>query len=108
MGLLDERFLQCESLLFHPMQSDFTTALAPDQLNSFLDQVAPSRYMYVDFSSKDKISLPVQSKAAASPEAKAEPKKNAAPKQKSKASPEMSPEAFPARDAVWFSPHYKT
>jgi len=56
--LLDSKFLQCERLLFHPMQCDFSTALAPDQLDAFLDRVAPSRYAYVDFDSGDPVALP--------------------------------------------------
>jgi len=60
--LLDEQFLHCEALLFHPMQSDFTTALAPAQLSEFLQQVAPGRFQYVDLSTTAKISLPDLSK----------------------------------------------
>eukprot|EP00928_Gymnodinium_smaydae_P024571 TRINITY_DN19842_c0_g1_i2.p1 TRINITY_DN19842_c0_g1~~TRINITY_DN19842_c0_g1_i2.p1 ORF type:complete len:321 (-),score=77.03 TRINITY_DN19842_c0_g1_i2:131-1093(-) len=56
--LLDKKFLSCERLLFHPMQSDFTTALAPDQLTAFLDRAAPAQYLYVDLASAEKIVLP--------------------------------------------------
>merc|ERR1712113_1127493 len=56
--LLDNKFLQCERLLFHPMQSDFTTALAPDQLTAFLDRAAPSRYAFIDLASKEPVVLP--------------------------------------------------
>jgi len=69
--LLDKMFLQCERLLFHPMQSDFTTALAPDQLTAFLEQVAPSRYLYVDLASSEKIVLPVSGAPSSKPKAAA-------------------------------------
>jgi len=55
--LLDQEFLTCERVLFHPMQSDFTTALAPDQLTAFLEQVAPGRFHYVDLSATSTITL---------------------------------------------------
>lgn len=77
--LLDKQFLNCESLLFHPMQSDFTTSLAPDQLTAFLEQAAPSRYLYVDLTSKEQIKLPElgaprpTAKSAAEGKAKAQP-----------------------------------
>mmetsp|Transcript_22897 Transcript_22897/g.66154 ORF Transcript_22897/g.66154 Transcript_22897/m.66154 type:complete len:222 (+) Transcript_22897:57-722(+) len=63
MLLLDEKFLSCERLLFHPMQSDYTTALAPSQLIAFLDRAAPSRYAFVDFSSTEPLQLPGDGKA---------------------------------------------
>lgn len=56
--LLDKQFLQCERLLFHPMQSDYTTALTPEQLSALLEQVAPGRYMYVDLAADEKIVIP--------------------------------------------------
>eukprot|EP00414_Alexandrium_minutum_P003515 CAMPEP_0113820068 /NCGR_PEP_ID=MMETSP0328-20130328/1054_1 /TAXON_ID=39455 /ORGANISM="Alexandrium minutum" /LENGTH=226 /DNA_ID=CAMNT_0000788001 /DNA_START=115 /DNA_END=792 /DNA_ORIENTATION=+ /assembly_acc=CAM_ASM_000350 len=56
--LLDQQFLQCEQLLFHPMQSDFTTALAPDQLTAFLERAAPGRFAYVDLTASDPLALP--------------------------------------------------
>lgn len=73
--LLDEQFLRCEALLFHPMQSDFTTALAPAQLSEFLQQVAPGRFQYVDFSSTAKISLPELGKAQQAAKSKGEARK---------------------------------
>merc|ERR1719183_2431198 len=36
--LLDKKFLQCERLLFHPMQCDYTTAIAPGELTTFLEK----------------------------------------------------------------------
>ena len=42
--LLDQKFKEVEKCLFHPMQSDFTTALTSDQLSAFLDACAPNRY----------------------------------------------------------------
>jgi len=80
--LLDEQFLHCEALLFHPMQSDFTTALAPAQLTEFLQQVAPGRFQYVDFSLTAKISLPDIGKASVATQSKGKGPKagaNAAP-----------------------------
>lgn len=69
--LLDKQFLQCERVLFHPMQSDFTTALTPEQLTTFLEHSAPGRYAYVDMGSGEKIVLPSAGAAAtkAAPEA---------------------------------------
>merc|ERR1711879_885381 len=72
--LLDKKFLQCERLLFHPMQSDFTTALAPDQLTAFLEHVAPSRFLYVDLASKESIKLPDPKSIPKAAAPKAEPK----------------------------------
>jgi len=79
--LLDDRFQSCEKLLFHPMQSDFTTALAPDQLSAFLDQCCAGRWAYVNFESSAPISLPTGgAKAAEKPPAKSAPaKKEKAP-----------------------------
>eukprot|EP00444_Apocalathium_aciculiferum_P069257 CAMPEP_0183558448 /NCGR_PEP_ID=MMETSP0371-20130417/88679_1 /TAXON_ID=268820 /ORGANISM="Peridinium aciculiferum, Strain PAER-2" /LENGTH=221 /DNA_ID=CAMNT_0025765861 /DNA_START=47 /DNA_END=708 /DNA_ORIENTATION=+ len=56
--LLDEQFLRCERLLFHPMQSDFTTALAPAQLEAFLQRAAPGRFAFVDLTSSAPLALP--------------------------------------------------
>jgi len=56
--LLDDQFLQSERLLFHPMQNDFTTALAPEQLKVFLERAAPSRYAFVDLASDAPLQLP--------------------------------------------------
>lgn len=78
--LLDKQFLGCERLLFHPMQSDYTTALAPEQLSAFLEQVAPQRYMYVDLATNEKIVIP---DLGAAPAAKA--KAQAPKKQEAKA-----------------------
>ena len=36
-----------EGLLFHPMQSDFTTCLTPKQLDAFLERAAPNRFTYI-------------------------------------------------------------
>merc|ERR1712232_1007140 len=62
--LLDEHFKSCERLLFHPMQSDYTTALSPAELDRFLDEVAPGRWQYVDLASKDAIKIPEELPAA--------------------------------------------
>lgn len=56
--LLDKKFQTCEGLLFHPMQSDFTTCLTPKQLDTFLERAAPNRFTYIDLSSSDKIDVP--------------------------------------------------
>lgn len=56
--LLDKKFQTCEGLLFHPMQSDFTTCLTPKQLDAFLERAAPNRFTYIDLSSSDKIDVP--------------------------------------------------
>merc|ERR1712125_189146 len=83
--LLDKEFLKCEQLLFHPMQSDHTTAISPDQLTSFLEQVAPGRFMYVDLTTSDKITLPeipAPGAATAAKPAKADTAKSPAPESK--------------------------
>ena len=36
-----------QGLLFHPMQSDFTTCLTPKQLDAFLERAAPNRFTYI-------------------------------------------------------------
>ncbi|CAE8730029.1 unnamed protein product [Polarella glacialis] len=72
--LLDHKFLQCEQLLFHPMQSDFTTALGPDQLTAFLERAAPGRHAYVDLSSDAKIDVAPGPLPPAAPERKLEAK----------------------------------
>jgi len=77
--LLDQKFNACEKLLFHPMQSDFTTALAPDQLRSFLEKVAPTRHIYVDFATDAEIPLPEEGGGSVAPAA-TEPKKDTKPK----------------------------
>mmetsp|Transcript_57390 Transcript_57390/g.136410 ORF Transcript_57390/g.136410 Transcript_57390/m.136410 type:complete len:256 (-) Transcript_57390:44-811(-) len=56
--LLDDQFKSCEKLIFHPMQSDFSTALSPDQLVAFLDQAAPANYAFVDLSASTPIAAP--------------------------------------------------
>merc|ERR1719217_988395 len=48
--LLDQKFLQCERLLFHPMQSDYTTAIAPGDLTSFSEK-AGAKFAYADLES---------------------------------------------------------
>lgn len=68
--ILDKKFKTCERLLFHPMQNDYTTSFAPDQLDVFLEKAAPSRYVYVDLASSEPIELASES-AAAPPGAKA-------------------------------------
>merc|ERR1719183_2884551 len=55
--LLDKKFLQCEGLLFHPMQNDYTTVLAPEHLTAFLEH-AGANFAYVDLECKDKLELP--------------------------------------------------
>eukprot|EP00931_Biecheleriopsis_adriatica_P118442 TRINITY_DN93853_c0_g1_i1.p1 TRINITY_DN93853_c0_g1~~TRINITY_DN93853_c0_g1_i1.p1 ORF type:complete len:431 (-),score=86.93 TRINITY_DN93853_c0_g1_i1:198-1469(-) len=91
--LLDKNFLECDRLLFHPMQSDFTTALAPDQLTAFLERVSPSRFMYVDLTSNEKISLP-ESGSSASPSSA----KKTAPAANAKKAEQ--PKATEAKDAA--------
>eukprot|EP00927_Polykrikos_kofoidii_P050931 TRINITY_DN44765_c0_g1_i1.p1 TRINITY_DN44765_c0_g1~~TRINITY_DN44765_c0_g1_i1.p1 ORF type:complete len:281 (-),score=47.32 TRINITY_DN44765_c0_g1_i1:79-921(-) len=71
--LLDEKFLACDRLLFHPMQSDFTTALTPAQLTAFLEQAAPARYLYVDLGSSEPIKIPESSAATVAGTAAAAP-----------------------------------
>ncbi|CAK9040410.1 Prolyl-tRNA editing protein ProX (Prolyl-tRNA deacylase ProX) [Durusdinium trenchii] len=56
--LLDKQFQKCEGLLFHPMQSDWTTCLSPEQLDAFLTHASSGRVLYVDLSSSDKIDVP--------------------------------------------------
>ena len=68
---LDKQFQSCEGLLFHPMQSDFTTCLSPKQLDAFLEKAAPNRFLYIDLSSNDKIDVP--SMAPVAPASKAAP-----------------------------------
>eukprot|EP00929_Paragymnodinium_shiwhaense_P120568 TRINITY_DN92527_c0_g1_i1.p1 TRINITY_DN92527_c0_g1~~TRINITY_DN92527_c0_g1_i1.p1 ORF type:complete len:283 (-),score=75.96 TRINITY_DN92527_c0_g1_i1:121-876(-) len=76
--LLDDKFKACEKLLFHPMQSDYTTALSPSELDRFLDSVAPGRWQYVDLAAKDSIKVPEDLAAAPAPAAAA-PKKSTPP-----------------------------
>mmetsp|Transcript_44928 Transcript_44928/g.101034 ORF Transcript_44928/g.101034 Transcript_44928/m.101034 type:complete len:243 (+) Transcript_44928:77-805(+) len=90
--LLDQQFVSCERLLFHPMQSDFTTALSPDQLTAFLERACPNRYAYVDLTSNEPLVLPGGDGGAA----KAAPK--ATPREKK---PQAS--AQDAADDTWFS-----
>lgn len=72
--LLDQKFQSCEGLLFHPMQSDFTTCLTPKQLDAFLEKVAPNRFSYIDLASSDKIDVP-----AMAPSKPAQPSTTSAP-----------------------------
>jgi len=71
--LLDQKFLECERVLFHPMQSDFTTALSPDQLTAFLEKASPGRYSYVDLTSAEPLALPGSGGAGAAPPKAAPP-----------------------------------
>merc|ERR1719460_1545965 len=96
--LLDKKFLTCERLLFHPMQSDYTTALSPGSLTEFLDK-AEARYAYVDLESNEKIELP--SAGAAKVEQKVESKKIEAVRPKPTAGLD---ENVSGDNAEWFTP----
>lgn len=91
--LLDDKFKRCEKLLFHPMQSDFTTALTPHELSTFLEHCCLGRWAYVDFESSAPISLPQgHAKPAEKPAAKSAPAQKAlakAPVDKGPKQPKM-------------------
>lgn len=96
--LLDKKFLQCERLLFHPMQSDYTTALAHEDLTAFLERTGV-RFAYVDLEAVDKLDLP--SARSVKVEQKADSKKD----QNVKEQPAPVPVPEKTSDgAAWFSP----
>mmetsp|Transcript_24024 Transcript_24024/g.28381 ORF Transcript_24024/g.28381 Transcript_24024/m.28381 type:complete len:113 (+) Transcript_24024:3-341(+) len=77
--LLDQKFQSCEGLLFHPMQSDFTTCLTPKQLDAFLEKVAPNRFSYIDLASSDKIDVPAMAPTTSKPAQPSATSKDAPP-----------------------------
>lgn len=80
--LLDSKFKNCEKLLFHPMRNDWTTAISPAGLDTFIKGVgADARTLYVDLPSTEEIPLPEEGEAPAAPAAKTAPKKEQ-PKEK--------------------------
>mmetsp|Transcript_32154 Transcript_32154/g.92463 ORF Transcript_32154/g.92463 Transcript_32154/m.92463 type:complete len:249 (-) Transcript_32154:46-792(-) len=97
--LLDQQFLRCERILFHPMQSDFTTSLAPEQLTAFLERAAPGRYAYVDLTSAEPLTLPGEGQA---------PQKSAQKAKSQEATPaSKAPEArlgCASQEGAWWSP----
>lgn len=81
--LLDSDFVGKSALLFHPMRNDRTTVISSDDLERFLRHVAPGRFLFVDFSSDEAISLEGAGAAAAADKpAAAEPVKKAEPSKK--------------------------
>lgn len=96
--LLDQNFKACETLLFHPMQSDHTTGIAPGQLEAFLEKCCPGRFAYVDFRSSEEIALPGEGGEAAKPEPKG-PAPKAQPKAKAKAEAKAAEPAAGAAEA---------
>lgn len=77
--ILDHNFKACDRLLFHPMQSDYSTALSAGELDKFLDNCCGGRYMYVNFSEKGTINAPDLAAAPAAPKGAATPAPSAAP-----------------------------
>lgn len=66
--LLDQKFHKSERLLLHPMRSDYTTAITPKTLEAFLKRFAANRFIYVDFASKEPVSLPDAKRTQAKPQ----------------------------------------
>lgn len=102
--LLDKKFLECERLLFHPMQSDYTTAIAPAELKTFLER-AGARFAYVDLGDTAKLELPAAGVAKVAD--KAVVKKEQSTQQVVQQSAPKVQTSIVAEEAAWFTPPWQ-